>query len=124
MSFGVFYALYMCLVIEIWIIINNCMLFIFLMGKGKIVVYCCYSFISGFVTCRRLSVHGVTLPMLSYCRCEFFSLGALFFLCGFAFSSPSIGVAMSSAEGLPLPVHVGEDDRSSWTSCVSLHKSA
>ncbi len=90
LSFGVFCAVYMCLVIEIWIIINNYMLFISLMGKGKVDVYCCYSFVSGFVTCRRLSVHGVTVHVLFYCKCEFLSLGALFLLCGFTFSSLSI----------------------------------
>jgi len=77
-SIGVFCALYVCLFLEMWIIIKSYMRNISPLGKGEVVVDFYYSFVLGFDMCRRLSVQGVVLPMLLNCRCECISRSAIF----------------------------------------------
>ena len=84
------------------------------MGKGYIAVCWYCSFIFSFVVCRRMAVHGVTVFCCFSCEVGgFLSLGSLFLICGFTSTSHSLREAMSSTEGLPLPVQVAKDIRGS-----------
>ena len=77
-SIGVFCALYICLILEVWIIIINYMRNYSLLGKGEVVIYCYCSFMLGFVMCRLLSVQVVTVPMPIHYMCEYISRSAIF----------------------------------------------
>ena len=78
MSIGVFFALYICLLLEMRVRIVNYNRSYILLGKGKVVNYCSCSYVLGFVMCRHLSVHVVTVLMPFYYRCEYISRSAIF----------------------------------------------
>ena len=48
-SIGVFCALYICLFLEVWVIIVNYKRSYFLFGKGKVTSYCSCSYVLGLV---------------------------------------------------------------------------
>ena len=76
-SIGVYCALYICLLLGTWIIIVIYNRIYILLGKGNVVYYCSCSCVLGFVICRRLSVHAVTIPMPIHYMCEYISRSAI-----------------------------------------------